>query len=95
MVEAICWVASAACGASYEVLVRCGGVAAQKLCTARSLVVCLCERRQTNTRRQPQQLWPCKRVFSLRFLYSYNDRKRRSMSFLCPSRSGFLVCYSR
>ena len=37
MVEAICWVAAAACGASYEVLVRCGGVAAQKLCTARSL----------------------------------------------------------
>jgi len=37
MVDAICSCAAAACGASYEVLVRCGGVAAQKLCTARSL----------------------------------------------------------
>jgi len=37
MVDAIFSCAAAACGAFYEVLVCCGGVAAQKLCTARSL----------------------------------------------------------
>ena len=62
MVEAISSSRRRRRGASYEVLVRCGGVAAQS-CARRvpCLVVCLCER---NTRRQPQQLWPCKIVFS-------------------------------
>ena len=61
---------------------RCGGVASQKLCTARSLVVCLCERRQTpGVNRNSCGL--VKECF-LRFFYSYSDRKRRSMSFFAP-----------
>ena len=83
MVDAICWVAAAARGASYEVL--CAAAASPRKAVRGAFywgVVCLCERPTPGVNRNSCGL--VKECF-LRFLYSYGDRKRRSIVFFAPA----------